>query len=192
MISLENRSQPGTRSVRSGAAAPRLFIRSIVPSDADALQAAFMQLSDQSRYFRFHSPLRRLPDRLLHELTHVDGVDHVALVAFEVGEGQPLHGVAVARFVRNPAAPTTAELAITVADAAQGHGVARRLLRALALRAAHRGIDAFTMIVLGGNHRVRQLLTGLGATYQERAADVLTLRVSVRALLEPHPVAAAA
>ena len=192
MITLQNLSEARARGGRNGAAAPRLYIRSILPSDADALQAAFMQLSEQSRYFRFHSPLRRLPDRLLHDLTHVDGIDHVALVAFEVREGQPANGVAVARFVRNPAAPSTAELAITVADAAQGHGVGRRVLRALAARAADRGIETFTMIVLSGNQRVRHLLTGLGATYQQREADVLTLRVPVRALLEPHPLAAAA
>jgi RimJ/RimL family protein N-acetyltransferase len=128
----------------------------------------------------------------LHELTHVDGVNHVALVAFEVRGGEPENGVGVARFVRDPTSPTTAELAITLADAAQGHGVARRILRALAASAAERGIETFTMIVLGDNHRVRHLLTGLGAVYQAREGDVLSLELSVRALLSPPPIAAAA
>jgi hypothetical protein len=60
-----------------------LQIRPILPSDADVLQSTFEKQSELSRYFRFHSGLRRLPDELLYRLTHVDGVDHVALVAFE-------------------------------------------------------------------------------------------------------------
>jgi RimJ/RimL family protein N-acetyltransferase len=159
-----------------------LSIRPIQPSDADALQSAFMQLSEQSRYFRFHSPLRQLPERLLYDLTHVDGIDHVALVAFEQTPLPEAHGVGVVRFVRNPAAPNTAEVAITLADEAQGHGVARRLLRALAVEATERGIETFTMSVLSDNRRVRRLLTRLGAAPQSRDGNVITLHLPVRSL----------
>jgi RimJ/RimL family protein N-acetyltransferase len=164
--------------------APRttLSIRPIRPSDADALQSAFEQQSMQSRYYRFHSALRRLPDRLLHDLTHVDGIDHVALVAFERVGSLPQVGVGVARFVRDPELRDNAELAIAVAEHAQGHGIARRLLLALAEQAKQRGIRTFTMHVLAANSRVRHLLAGLGAEGHGSDADVILFHVAVDAL----------
>src|SRR5262249_16309064 len=76
-----------------------LRIRAIRASDATALQQAFEGLSPTSRYFRFLSPLRQLSDRMAHYLTHVDGNDHVALVAID--RSHAMLGIGVARFVRN-------------------------------------------------------------------------------------------
>jgi RimJ/RimL family protein N-acetyltransferase len=164
--------------------APRttLSIRPIRPSDSDALQSAFEHQSMQSRYYRFHSALRRLPDRLLHDLTHVDGIDHVALVAFESVGSLLQDGVGVARFVRDARLRDNAELAIAVAEHAQGHGIARRLLHALAAKAKERGIRTFTMHVLAANSRVRQLLASLGAEAQGSDADVILFHIAVDAL----------
>jgi RimJ/RimL family protein N-acetyltransferase len=164
------------------AARSNLLIRPIRPSDADALQRTFEKQSELSRYFRFHSALRRLPDELLHRLTHVDGIDHVALVALERRGSLPPLGVGVARFVRDPSAPDSAELAIAVEDHAQHHGIARRLLRALGAEASERGIRTFSMRVLAANGRVRQLLASLGAVGRGSDADVITFQLAVSAL----------
>jgi GNAT superfamily N-acetyltransferase len=169
-------------ALEPSAAKTRLSIRPILPSDADALQHAFEQQSVLSRYYRFHSALRRLPDALLYQLTHVDGVDHVALVAFERVGSLPPVGVGVARFVRDPAQPDCAELAIAVADHAQGHGVARHLLRALAERARALGIRSFVMHVLAANSRVRHLLSTLGAVGRGSDADAIHFQIAVSAL----------
>ena len=160
----------------------RLHIRPIESTDAGALVAGFEQLSETSRYLRFHGGMRRMPESLVRYLTQVDGVDHVALVAFEetvAGVGQ---GVAVGRFVRSKAAPNTAELAVTVIDAFQGRGVARQLLAALGDAARARGIETFTMSVLSGNARARRLLRSLGAVGQGSSGDVSTFHVPVTSL----------
>jgi GNAT superfamily N-acetyltransferase len=157
-------------------------VRPIRPSDADALQAGFEALSDTSRYYRFHSGMRRLPERLLRYLTEVDGVDHVALVAFELDEIETGHGVGVGRFVRDASAPTTAELALTVLDRAHGRGVARRLLADLGQAARERGIHTFTMSVIAGNLRARRLLSSLGAVGQGSVGDVMTFHLPVTSL----------
>src|SRR5262245_53820294 len=143
--------------------APRLFVRPIRASDAAALQAGFERLSDESRYFRFHSGMRRLPEGLLRYLTQVDGLNHVALVGFETRGSEEGRGVAVARFVRDREEPTTAELAVVVIDELQGRGIARRMLAKLADVAAERGIERFKASVLAGNKRARGLLKSLGA-----------------------------
>lgn len=140
---------------------PDLQIRPIAPSDAEQLRAAFEHWSDESRYLRFHTGMRHLSDQLLAYLTQVDGINHVALVALLPHE--PPVGLGVGRFVRLPNTPKRADLALAVTDDAQGHGVARRLLIALAEAAAASGIEIFCMDVLGSNAHVRELLAGLGA-----------------------------
>jgi GNAT superfamily N-acetyltransferase len=159
-----------------------LHIRPLQPSDAPALQAGFEQLSDTSRYHRFHGAMRRIPSALLRYLTQVDGIDHVALVAFEQTAFGPGQGVAVGRFVRNKTAPDSAELAITVIDAFHGRGIARQLLAALADAARARGIGTFTMNVLSGNSRARRLVRSLGAIGKGSDGDVITFHLPVTSL----------
>jgi GNAT superfamily N-acetyltransferase len=172
----------GTNGRKLRAPTLAVRVRPIRASDAPALEAGFEELSDMSRYHRFHSGMRRLPERLLRYLTEVDGVDHVALVALDASDER---GVGVARFVRNREAPATAELAVTVLDRAQGRGVARRLLAELGTAARARGIETFTAQVIAGNTRARRLLTSLGAIGRGHASDVMAFHLPVAALTEP-------
>lgn len=174
----------GTNGRKLRAPTLAVRVRPIQPSDAPALQAGFEELSDMSRYHRFHSGMKRLPERLLRYLTEVDGVDHVALVAFEEEDDAEDRGVGVVRFVRNREDPATAELAVTVLDRAQGRGVARRLLAELATAAQVRGIHSFTAQVIAGNSRARRLLTGLGAIGRGHASDVMAFHLPVAALTQ--------
>jgi GNAT superfamily N-acetyltransferase len=182
--STNGRTDPHERAAHDQPAAPlRLVIRPIKPSDSNALQYAFEhELSSASRHLRFHAAISRLPDRLLHYLTHVDGIDHVALVAFELGESLPAAGVGVARFVRVAGWPDTAELAVTVVDHAQGHGIGRLLVEALGAAARERGIRTFNMVVLGSNRRVRDWLLQLGAVGRSSEAGVITFQLPADAL----------
>ncbi|HKU36934.1 MAG TPA: GNAT family N-acetyltransferase [Polyangiales bacterium] len=174
------------RNSRVPAAPLQLLIRPIRPSDAPLLQAEYARLSDSSRYNRFHSGMARIPDKLLRYLTEVDGVDHVALVAFEAIEGAPRRegrGVGVARFVRNRDVPTSAELAVVVIDALQGRGIARRLLAALADAAALRGIERFSASVLANNTRARRLMASVGATSNGTPGELRAFEFPVAAVV---------
>jgi ribosomal protein S18 acetylase RimI-like enzyme len=177
----------GIQNEASAALAPDerlpLLIRAIKPSDSGGLQYAFEhELSPGSRYQRFHAAISRLPDRLVHYLTHVDGGDHVALVAVMLSNTQPSMGVGIARFVRVADAPHMAELAVAVVDHAQGLGIGRRLLEQLGRAAHERDIDTFTLVVLNTNQRVRAWLARLGAVAQRGEAGVLTYQLPVDAL----------
>jgi RimJ/RimL family protein N-acetyltransferase len=162
--------------------APRLIIRPIRASDAPELQAGFQRLSDDSRYYRFHSGMRRIPEGLLRYLTQVDGIDHVALVGFEQTRGAEGRGVAVARFVRDKQRPTTAELAVVVIDELQGRGIARRMLAKLGEAAAERGIERFKASVLAGNKRARALLDRLDAVATGAPGEVMAFELPVTSL----------
>lgn len=159
-------------------------VRPIRPSDAPLLVHAYEhELTPESRHARFHGGGPHLPSTVVHYLTHVDGVDHVALVAIEAGSVRA--GLGVARFVRLRDRPREAELAVAVIDRAQRHGVGACLVRALAAMARARRIDTFTMLVLEDNHRVRHILETLGA-HARRDGGEVTYTLDVEALLAPH------
>jgi len=113
--------------LRDGAS---ITIRPIGPDDKAAIVSGFEQLSPESRYRRFFSPLDRLGARDLSYLTEVDHHDHEALIAHSE-RGDPL---GVARYIRG-ADPHKAEVAVVVVDEWHGRGVATELLTRLADRA---------------------------------------------------------
>ena len=136
-----------------------VLIRPIRSDDAPALAAAVEQLSEQSRYRRFHTHLPRLNAQMLTYLTDIDHHDHEALVALAPGSGDI---VGVARFIRDTTTPDTAELAIVVADAWHRRGLGTLLIRQLTRCAAEVGIDHFTAEILAENTPTLALVHRLG------------------------------
>jgi ribosomal protein S18 acetylase RimI-like enzyme len=132
-----------------------MWIRPIEPGDAWRLQDGLRRLSAETIQRRFLGAKPRFTARELRYLTEVDGVDHIALVAVDVAERRL---VAVARAVRLPDDPETAEWAIVVADHLQGRGLGTHLARALAEAAQAQGIRRFTGTVAGENRAVVRLL----------------------------------
>jgi len=55
-------------------------IRPIRPDDADLLVDFYSRVSDQSKYYRFFSPMPQLSDRDVARFTQVDHVTRVAFV----------------------------------------------------------------------------------------------------------------
>ena len=141
--------------VRNGS---EVDVRPIEPGDKEALRATFEQLSFESRYERFLTPLDHLSDAMLRYFTEVDHHDHEALVAFDPETGRM---VGVARYVREDD-PEAAEAAITVADDWHGRGLGTELLHELAERARHEGVKRFKGFVLARNEDMIDLLFRLG------------------------------
>ena len=56
-------------------------LRPIRPDDVEQLRALHARLSPQSIYFRFFSPIPKIPEPQLHRLAEVDYRDRFALVA---------------------------------------------------------------------------------------------------------------
>jgi GNAT superfamily N-acetyltransferase len=137
-----------------------LRLRPIGPADREALRHGVQHdLSPESRYRRFLSPLRELTAEQLDELTGADGVDHCALGALAGPLAQP---AGVARYIRSAARPEQAEVAVTVAVAWQGRGVGTVLLAALAAVALENGVRVFHADLLSDNLPVLALLRRCG------------------------------
>ncbi len=133
-----------------------VLIRSIRADDGARLQEAYGRLSPESRYQRFLVSKPRLTSADARYLVEVDGLDHVALVAFDVRDPEWIIGVA--RSVRRRDDPRAAELAVVVGDPFQREGLGTELVQRLATAARDRGIDRLTATMLAQNRAAHRLL----------------------------------
>lgn len=155
-----------------------LRVRPVHPDDRKALIEGFDSLSAESRWFRFLSPLRELPEKLVRQLTEIDHDDHEAwLAAVEAGDGP--HPVAVARYVRDEQRPQQAEIAITVLDDYHRHGIGRMLLFVLAESAAAHDVATFSALVHGDNQPMRRFLSALGGVAVGFGAGSINFTINV-------------
>ena len=154
-------------------------LRPIVPADRDRLVAGFDALSPASRRLRFLGAVSTLSDVHLRYLTEVDGHDHVAWGALDLGD-LDAPGFGVGRFVRLADAPTTAEFSLTVLDTAQGLGVGQLLLAVLATVAPDVGVRTLRGVVGRENERMTRWLRRLGAVSAGSGQDlVMDLRLPI-------------
>jgi RimJ/RimL family protein N-acetyltransferase len=134
-------------------------VRPLQRSDREGLAAAVRRLSDQTRYLRFATAKPRLSKRQLDFLVDVDHRRHEAIVAIDP---TTKHGVAVVRYIQVPGEPDVAEIAATVTDDWQGHGLGTALLAQLAARARENGYSSLRASVLASNHRSIAMLLAAG------------------------------
>ena len=136
-------------------------VRPLQRSDREGLAAAVRRLSDQTRYLRFATAKPRLSKRELDVLVDVDHQRHEAIVAIDP---TTKNGVAVVRYIQVPGEPDVAEIAATVTDDWQGHGLGTALLAQLAARARENGYSSLRASVLASNHRSISMLLAAGFT----------------------------
>jgi GNAT superfamily N-acetyltransferase len=143
-----------------------LLIRALRSSDRPLIAAFFLSLSPQSIRYRVFASKSALSETELTYLIELDFVSHVGLVAVIV-EGEKERVLGVGRFCRVPlahsgAAPASAELALTVLDEAQGHGIGTLLLEHLARIAREAGIVELEADVMIGNTKMMQVFSDSG------------------------------
>jgi len=161
MVNMDMRLEPRKyvvdAALRDGAS---IRIRAISPDDQDRLHDHFRGLSQQSIYFRFMGFKRDLSAEDLKWLTELDFDDHVGLAATLTENGRERF-IGVGRYLRGKD-PHRAELAFTVLDEYQGHGIGTILLEHLAIIAHAGGIAELEANVLAGNHQMLEVLAHSG------------------------------
>jgi len=178
---------PRTLELKDGT---KVHVRPIEPSDEPLLHEAVAAMSERTVYFRFFTPLKRMPDALAHRLAVVDYNDRFAIVATThraakggltppgsgAAEPDPVHPpggkeriVGVARYDR-ASGTDVAETAVAVVDEFQRRGLGSALLTILAKVAREHGIKTFSLIVLPENQEMLGLLRKMGWIHQARLA----------------------
>jgi GNAT superfamily N-acetyltransferase len=137
----------------------RIRLRQGHRTDKARLLEGFSRLSPESRYRRFLAATPDLSEETVRYLTEIDHRDHEAIAALSEETGD---GIGIARYIRNPQRPHTAEVAVTVIDDWQGKGVGTLLLDVLAGRARAEGITKFTALMLASNQNMMDVLNAQG------------------------------
>ncbi len=145
----------------------KVHVRPIVPEDEPLLIEAVAAMSERTVYFRFFSPMKRLPDALAHRLAVVDYQDRFALVGTTHKPAGRERIIGVARYDR-AANTDVAETAVAVVDEFQRRGLGSALLAILAKVARDHGIKTFTLIVLPENQQMLGLLRKMGWIHHAR------------------------
>jgi len=148
-------------ALRDGSVA---HVRPIKPSDIPLIEDFHSKQSDESIYFRFFAPLKRLSPRDLHRFTHIDYHDRVALVAVVRGGI-----VGIGRYDR--VSPTSAEVAFNISDHFQGRGIGSVMLEHLAAIAQEEGITKFVAEVLPQNRKMLSVFSEAGYVVSRRFED---------------------
>ncbi len=134
------------------------------------LERAFVRnLSAESKFNRFMGEIAELTHDQLYDFTHPDpkrGAAYVVIRSTAAGEEE----IGVARYVVD-ASGESCEFAVTIADAWQGKGVARRLMEALLRDARAHGLKRMEGFVLGSNTRMLEFAHKLGFTTHFDAGD---------------------
>lgn len=142
-------------------------IRPLEDGEVGPVLAVFDGLGARSREQRFLAPKLRLTRADLRHLTHVDGVDRVALVA-ERPDGQP---VGIARFVRDRHDAGAADVAVAVVDRWQRRGIGKQLATALSAWARGVAVRRFTVDMLRDNQGAVRLMRHAGGDVRPMGLD---------------------
>ena len=103
-----------------------VIIRPVAPSDKSRFLNGIQQLSANTLFLRFLSPIRELSNSQVDYLINCDFEDHFAMAVVLDQPSYP--GMAVTRYIRSYENLEEAEWAVTVIDKYQGLGLGRILL----------------------------------------------------------------
>ena len=145
-------------------------IRAARPEDKERIVTAFQALAPQSIYARFFHAKTELSEQELRQLTEIDYVSAVVLLA-TIGARQQEALIGLGRYV---ASGESAEVAFVVADDHIGRGIGGRLLHHLTHIARENGMTKFEADVLEDNVAMLAVFRDSGLPMTTTHADGVT------------------
>ena len=143
--------------------------RLIRPDDTDRIKELFYDLSEESIYFRFLTPLRSLRRQTLQDFYNVDQSSDISVVAViksdEEGETEKIIGAG--RYLLNRST-NEAEFALLVRDDYQGKGIGTFLLNHLMRIAKSKGVEAFIAYVHPQNQPMIRFIHKTGKVVESK------------------------
>jgi GNAT superfamily N-acetyltransferase len=138
----------------------KVLIRPMNPGDADAERAFITALSPQARRYRFQEQIGEPSQEMVAKLVDVDHINDEAFVALSE-DSADTRIVGVSRYaVCND--PLQCEIAVTVLDDWQGHGLGTALMHRLIDAARERGIKRMVSLDFAENREMTHLAHHLG------------------------------
>jgi acetyltransferase len=150
-----------------------------LPQDAELQRDFFRTLSAESRYGRFLTPLKELPENMTRRFASIDYTSHLALLA-EVFVGGRQTMIGEARYIVDGCDPAACEFAIAVADVWQLRGLGNVLLDRLERQAAASGIQRMVADTLRANRAMIGLAAQAGYAVRASREDAMLARLEKR------------
>jgi len=113
-----------------------LAMRPIAAHDGPGIAGALRSLSPETRRLRFLGPVNAIPDAFVHALIEADPETQYVVIVVRLDSRDEVT-IAGGRIVASDEAGVW-EFALLVADASQGHGLGKQLLKALIEEARRR------------------------------------------------------
>ncbi len=154
-----------------------VLIRPIRPEDEELHIELFHSLSRQTNYYRFFSYRRRLTHEQAARFTQIDYDREMAIIALVEEDGRQ-RSVGVNRLTYQPRLDKH-EFAIVVADAYQGLGVGRILMRRLLEIARDRRIRKIYGVVLAENQKMIEFCRAFGFKVDDQDGSTITFRLDL-------------
>ncbi|MDF1541431.1 MAG: GNAT family N-acetyltransferase, partial [Candidatus Thorarchaeota archaeon] len=146
-----------------------IYFRLIRPDDSDRIKELFYDLSEESVYFRFLTPLKSLRRQTLQDFYNVDQDADVSIVAavHPEGEGGSETLIGAGRYLLNRNT-NQAEFALLVNDKYQHKGIGTYLLNQLMRIAKSKGIEAFIAYVHPQNQKMIKFIHQTGKVIESK------------------------
>jgi acetyltransferase len=151
-------------------------VRPVRAEDEAAFHAAFAKLSPEDIRMRFFAPMKRLPDDMAFNLTHIDYDREMAFVMRRHADGTL---VGVSRMVIYPGREK-AEFAVIVRSDLKGHGIGRHLMKRLVDYARTRRVGLLYGDILRENVPMLEFMRGLGFAIEDIPESQAIVRATCR------------
>jgi GNAT superfamily N-acetyltransferase len=138
-------------------------VRTIRPSDAQAVVAMHARLSQRTRFLRYFSACPQLPPGELERIVQADHRDRETMVAEAGGRL-----IGLGQFARLARCPVEAEVALVVEDGVQRQGLGSVLFAQLAAAARRQRVSRFVAELLTDNLPIVSALVRAGYRVQQR------------------------
>ncbi|WP_434777165.1 GNAT family N-acetyltransferase [Neisseria sp. Ec49-e6-T10] len=145
-------------------------IRAIRPEDATMLQNLVKNLSEESRYNRYLSNIKQLPQNTLARFSQLDYDKEMAIVMVYQNSAGQEEMLGVARYTAEPD-NESCEFAVEVADDWQGNGIATILMHKLFIAAKEQGLKVMRGEVLSTNENMKKFMKKLGFSIKKLPED---------------------
>jgi acetyltransferase len=146
-------------------------IRPISKDDKQNIIDGLSKMSEQSIHHRFLGFKKGFSDKELKHLTEVDGVNHFAVAVGKIDANGELEGVGVARYHKLEDSPKEAEVAITIIDKFQGHGLGTALMLEIIAVAKDNGVEMFVGLLEETNDPMKALIKKLDGFTTKNIGD---------------------
>jgi len=133
----------------------QISFRPVHPTDEPGMRDLFYALSQETIYYRFMSRPKHIPHKEIHDFIFIDHRTDVAIVA-TMPEAHGDDIIAIGRYYLDETS-NMAEVAFTVRDDWQNHGIGSFLLQHLTNIARRNGIRGFTAEVLRANRAMQRV-----------------------------------